>query len=529
MGKKEELICNICQLIVKDPVSLPCYCIVCGEHLLDGSKLKKIIKCKTCDDEFNVPDVGFKTNKFAARILSNQTHLSKEEQKLKKDITAMNHQLAELLSTLNSEKSSIEVACSDRFSDIRRQIDIHRELVKQKVDTIALNMIYQTKVEEAKFLQKIRANIDRVIKVNIEKEEATFEKMFRQSNLLIDEVKELKNELDNNIQLLKSVIDELILTKDDIDLLEFKENQNMEHEAFGFLEIFPKTRYLCRAKSNTIKIIDLLTKQCIKKLVGHSDIVKCVYSLDENRLVSGSIDKTIKLWDMKKGVCLKTLTGHQNPVKFLVRVGNSNTQIASGSLGEIKIWDLNKGICIKTIKTTSYVMNCLIYLSDQKLASVSSENLLRVWDIVRGTCLREIECSVVYCLLLLKNGHLASGSYDKKIYIWDFNNGQCIKTLVGHHARINYLQQGECGQLISCSDDHSIKIWDLERGECIKTLTGHFENISCIQYSKDGLLVSISDYNIVKVWNLEFGTCTKTMTTTKLRFYNFLENFSLIQ
>ena len=49
MNLKENLICNICNKILDDPVFLQCHCYVCNEHM--SSKINTI-KCLNCNEEF---------------------------------------------------------------------------------------------------------------------------------------------------------------------------------------------------------------------------------------------------------------------------------------------------------------------------------------------------------------------------------------------------------------------------------------------------------------------------------------------
>jgi WD40 repeat protein len=45
-----------------------------------------------------------------------------------------------------------------------------------------------------------------------------------------------------------------------------------------------------------IKIWNLISGECIKTLKGHTDWVKTLAVLSDNKLASGSDDKTIKIW-----------------------------------------------------------------------------------------------------------------------------------------------------------------------------------------------------------------------------------------
>ncbi|MBW4518708.1 MAG: hypothetical protein KME16_03115 [Scytolyngbya sp. HA4215-MV1] len=62
------------------------------------------------------------------------------------------------------------------------------------------------------------------------------------------------------------------------------------------------------SEDKTVRLWDVQTGQCIKKLQGHRGWVSSVsFSADGQRLISGSQDETIKLWNIETGHCIRTL------------------------------------------------------------------------------------------------------------------------------------------------------------------------------------------------------------------------------
>ena len=59
---KSEMTCNICKLILKNPVSLPCSSSICGDHMVDGTAKNRVITCLECEKDFDVPSRGFEAN-----------------------------------------------------------------------------------------------------------------------------------------------------------------------------------------------------------------------------------------------------------------------------------------------------------------------------------------------------------------------------------------------------------------------------------------------------------------------------------
>ena len=84
-----------------------------------------------------------------------------------------------------------------------------------------------------------------------------------------------------------------------------------------------------------------------------------------------------------------------------------------------------------------------------------------MWDITSGECILTINghSNGVLCMKLLTNNRLASGSHDNTIKIFSFSNlkFECTKTLSGHTKWILVLEVTTKDFLISCSGDKSIK------------------------------------------------------------------------
>jgi WD40 repeat protein len=60
-----------------------------------------------------------------------------------------------------------------------------------------------------------------------------------------------------------------------------------------------------------INIYDIKNDKLVKKLMGHTALLRDLYyMIDSNILVSSSDDKSIKLWDINKGILLQTFVGH---------------------------------------------------------------------------------------------------------------------------------------------------------------------------------------------------------------------------
>jgi F-box/WD-40 domain protein MET30 len=85
-----------------------------------------------------------------------------------------------------------------------------------------------------------------------------------------------------------------------------------------------------------------------KDLIGHTDVVKCLY-YDESKglLISASNDCTLRAWNTATGVCIGILKGHTKSVRG---VQFDNSKIISCSMDKtIKIWNRKTFECVRTM------------------------------------------------------------------------------------------------------------------------------------------------------------------------------------
>ena len=98
--------------------------------------------------------------------------------------------------------------------------------------------------------------------------------------------------------------------------------------------------------SNEVELINI--ENCKVKdrvmLSGHTCYVTCLLLLPDGRLGSGSDDKTIKIWNILTRQCAMTLIGHTHGIVSICAL--SDTRICSGSEDDtIKIWNVHSGVC----------------------------------------------------------------------------------------------------------------------------------------------------------------------------------------
>ena len=509
-SRKSEYQCQVCSKILKDPIHLPCHDTICHAHLTDGTAKDGRITCVECKETFVVKNMDSKVNRWAKRILETEGHLSPEEKSAKSEMQKILNEFQQLYNKLQQEHALFELGSHDHFAEIKRQIDLQREELKEKIDQIYFDMINKVEQHEAFYKQ----NLDETRcfqEFDADNEFENFEEEFRKVDLTIQRVQQLKSEYEANVKTVQNNMDKLQFVSQQMKKCSFVAKTDFGISSFGSLNLTNLSRYLASSSiDKTIKLWDLETNECTRTLEGHTEQINGIEVLAKGHLISGSDDKSLKVWNPSDGVCLKTIPTTNQVFCLKVLSGN---RVACGSKMQIQVWDLNTETCIKTLDGHTHWIQCIISLSDETLASCSQDKTIKVWNLDDSTCIQTLHGHIdtVCSLLLLNDGLLASGSSDKAIKIWSRDSGQCTKTLQGHTNWVWALDLTDKIDLISCSRDKSIKIWNVTSGECIRTLLGHTDAVYRIRIYSNDVLASGSLDKSIKLWDLTSGQCVHTL------------------
>ena len=159
---KQDFACSFCSKIYKNPFVLPCYEMLCEEHLKEASvRRRNSITCKTCQSEFDVKDNQFKpinsnSSKPMQKLIINERYLSDEEKSFEEHLEQALRDFLDLNEQLQDAKNSFDSDCHNHFQEIRRKIDVQREELKDQIDKIALAMIVEIKAVEETYANKLK-------------------------------------------------------------------------------------------------------------------------------------------------------------------------------------------------------------------------------------------------------------------------------------------------------------------------------------------------------------------------------------
>jgi hypothetical protein len=271
-------------------------------------------------------------------------------------------------------------------------------------------------------------------------------------------------------------------------------------------------RLALASEDKLISVVDAVSGECLRKLDGHTDIIRTLTVMPDGKLASGSKDETIRIWDVETGSCVRTLVGPSSDVYALSALPDG--RLVSGSCDtRIQLWRPERDGSTDPIEGHKGSVSALAVLPDGRLASGSGDKTVRVWDLAKGVCTLTLtgHTRAISALAVIDDKTLASGSYDSTVRVWDVGaqcpeevrenrSGACILTLCGHGSRVTSLAVLSDGKLVSGSYDRTIRVWDPKSGTCKLLLIGHLGDVTALAALPDGRLVSGSADKTIRVW-----------------------------
>uniref|UniRef100_A0A0M3K4G7 18S rRNA aminocarboxypropyltransferase n=1 Tax=Anisakis simplex TaxID=6269 RepID=A0A0M3K4G7_ANISI len=114
---------------------------------------------------------------------------------------------------------------------------------------------------------------------------------------------------------------------------------------------------------------------------AHENAVTCL-RFDNERIVSGSVDRTIKMWDLRSGRCLQTLDwklseGHTGVVRCLQV--DAWRIVSAADDRTIKVWKLHSGERLCTLHSHTDGVTC-VQFNDHQIVSGSYDKTVKLWD-----------------------------------------------------------------------------------------------------------------------------------------------------
>lgn len=160
-------------------------------------------------------------------------------------------------------------------------------------------------------------------------------------------------------------------------------------------------------------------------------------SPDGRFALTGGEDKEIFLWDVVTRQNLRKLSGHADVIEDVafapdgvLALSSSSQNFDASGKNNIFLWNLASGKRILILRKLDWSINCVTFTPDGRRAIAGGiNNRIGIWDVPSGQNLHILEghTDEVTCLAVSADGSkLISGSRDKTVRVWDIESGRCL-------------------------------------------------------------------------------------------------------
>lgn len=187
------------------------------------------------------------------------------------------------------------------------------------------------------------------------------------------------------------------------------------------------------------------------------------------------------------------LKGHSNIINHLLNLHNNI--LASCSVdGEIKFWNILEGYCFRIIKAHNSTIKTMLILDENTVLTYSRDNSIKLWNFRLGKHIKTIieQSSFHKPIIKLSKQVIAISAEDKSIKLFKIHTQKCIKILKGHLNTIENLYKLNVNSLISCTND-TIIIWDWILGLKLKVFSVFYFLPQAVICFKDFLIIGSSN------------------------------------
>ncbi len=252
---------------------------------------------------------------------------------------------------------------------------------------------------------------------------------------------------------------------------------NFHTDAVRHLKYLPfKNGYVASSSNDrAVNVWDTLTFTSIRKYTNHTSFVMSLDQIDNDTMVSGSLDDTIHIWRISTGETVKIINVGADV--NVVRVFSIEyKKIVCGTFGtsnNLQIYNYQTGYLIQTLIGHTSSVWSIEMLSEQFMASGSNDKRVIIWDLSSYSIKYTLtgHNSAVYCIKRLSSNLIASGDGSGKIIVWNWFTGGRMFNLTDHpNAIFNSLDLYDDQTLISGSNDRTVKFWNITNGSLIRSI-----------------------------------------------------------
>ncbi|QOJ13728.1 MAG: protein kinase [Planctomycetia bacterium] len=318
----------------------------------------------------------------------------------------------------------------------------------------------------------------------------------------------------------------------------------------------PDGRLLSRCVSTWIELWDAHRTQRLRRLIGHNaTTIGTAFSPDSRRVAGVANNGIVRIWDLRGGRAQRTvgpggqaLAWSPDSRWFAVLGVGDHLRLYDAATEEVA-WEQRPGAAHKWASGVAFspdsrllanagmngdielravaggrveMVICahvgragrLAWSSDgRRLASLGTDQFLRVWEVSTGALVREILVGTSEVVMGTyfdvdfgpDGSRVAASARDNAVRVWEVESGELMLTLSGHTDSVGGVRFTSAGdRIISCSLDGTLRVWDTRSGATLQTLRGTRNHLYHLALAPDDRHVFAGGDDL-RLWDIDTG------------------------
>jgi len=227
---------------------------------------------------------------------------------------------------------------------------------------------------------------------------------------------------------------------------------------------------------------------------------------NEDRVVTGGVDKTAVVFNHVNGKKVATLAGHLKKITSVLFHPTQDVILTASADKSAKVWTQSSDGYQTTSKIrthTAEVSGISLHPSGEYLATASLDGTWAFHDIRSGNCLEHIQDANITAGLEAVSFHpdgllLAAGASDNVVRLWDIkDNRKLVFAFKGHKGPVSSVVFSENGYFMAtASSDSTVKLWDLRKLKDLKTFQLPDGSAAKVSFDYSGVYLASAGENI---------------------------------